>query len=467
MKKWLIGGIVAVALIWAGVTALVSQKSEAAFNRVLERAQQQLPLSELTLTKTQYKKGFLSSIATSTLSEREQNAPVIAFRHVIYHGPIMWTPSGIRFGSSYILTTIDEASLDDEQRQALESAFNGAIPLTIGVLVTDGQTVAVEMEVAPFKLDADGAAGVSLVSAGMQSRFEAETHRPTPSGDFALGRMAFDLGEQGSLEIAAVSGSFSIDERYKTLALSGVSEFTVPAISFTGPQGEWTLKDLSLQTRQTHNGGTYTGELGVAAQSMALVLHHPEVTVPPTALNYELQVSGVDVAALKRVADAQERMNQNQQQLLAQQSQTGEATEAVAEQFAEATQRYLEALVDSVHTGVQLTTQLQLVEKTDADAQATLALAYDDTRPLTALVTLGDLLSAFNGKFTLDLDAQLQNNPLVGEWIEMGTMMGLIQPDAERLKFSAALENGATKVNGQPFPLLDMLGPLASQPLTL
>ena len=161
MKKTLLPILALIPAVWAGATWFTSQNSETALDEFMAQSNQQIAetVPFLTIEKTSFDKGFIHSSAQSivtiapTLFSKEEAEPVrVGFNHKIYHGPVMMTPNGIKIGTSYILTTLDQSSLTEEVKTIMTTFFGDAEPFVSGVTTGLSERITTDFVVAPFSV---------------------------------------------------------------------------------------------------------------------------------------------------------------------------------------------------------------------------------------------------------------------------------------------------------------------------
>ncbi|OUS07321.1 hypothetical protein A9Q90_05375, partial [Gammaproteobacteria bacterium 54_18_T64] len=164
MKKIFLPILVLMPALWAGATWFTSQNSETTLDEFMAQSNQQIEeaVPFLTIEKTLFEKGFIQSSAQSvvtiapTLFSKEEAEPVqVGFNHRIYHGPVMMTPNGIKIGTSYILTTLDQSSLSEEVKSIMTALFGDAEPFVSGVTTGLREMIDTDFIIAPFSINAE------------------------------------------------------------------------------------------------------------------------------------------------------------------------------------------------------------------------------------------------------------------------------------------------------------------------
>jgi len=141
VKKFLLAVLLVIPILWASITWFTSNKTEEVFDGMLAESNQNLSESFpfVKAEKQSFKKGFTSSTAKSVLTLNKkivgnEKEPInIVLDHTIYNGPVMMTPNGVKMGSSYIYTTLDQDSLTTEVKDFLKLLFNGKEPIVSAV----------------------------------------------------------------------------------------------------------------------------------------------------------------------------------------------------------------------------------------------------------------------------------------------------------------------------------------------
>ncbi len=254
MKKTLLPILALIPAIWAGATWFTSQNSETVLDEFMAQSNQQIEeaVPFLTIEKTSFNQGFIQSSAQSivtiapTLFSKEEEEPVqIGFKHKIYHGPVMITPNGIKIGTSYILTTLDQASLSEEVKSIIKTSFGDVEPFVSGVTAGLSERIDTDFIVAPFSVDAAqiaeltgetmGDEEIELSFAGFSGDLASNVQGTKMKGVMNIGELAVKVRDGETIfdvTMAASTVDMDVEELYKGSLLDGKIVLTIPSILF-------------------------------------------------------------------------------------------------------------------------------------------------------------------------------------------------------------------------------------------
>lgn len=131
LKKILVVLLTLVLVAWAGITWFVGKKTEEALRAELEKLAAD-PKLGLTVV---YKRGFFSS--TADLKFDSDEVEFVGDETVemkIYHGPIAFTPDGVKLCADYLVATHGEARSDFETEGEDDTVVPGFLALGDGRL---------------------------------------------------------------------------------------------------------------------------------------------------------------------------------------------------------------------------------------------------------------------------------------------------------------------------------------------
>jgi len=463
MKKVFPLALLLLLATWGGTSWLISNQVEKHYEQAIGQAntrlRQALPFFEVAPTR--FDKGLFKSTAQSRITlHGEAEDEGIPLTHVIYHGPVMFTPMGIKTGSSYIVTTLDLDALPAERRAVLARAAGGKPPLTIGLRTGTGEAFDLDLEVAP--LTATGDDGQSEIHfAGLHGALSSDLEGRYLHGKIESGRLRLTRSGNEGVEIAPTTIELDIDELYRGIILAGDARITTQGITVTLPQqGEAHAGNIRLLSSNRHqpDHGIH-GEDSLEARPLALKLPARHLEIDDGALRLDLALQGIDAEKYKKLIDAGAAL----QALQIEAVEKGNTDPALLERNI---QNYLASLVGLLGPGLAAETAFDFSLPQGA-AKATLALTYADDRPVTELATLRDLIGALGGRFDVTVDEALLDILSLRELATVPVAMGFAVQKDGRLQADIRLDGGVLRINGQPTPFIEMLGPILDEPSPL
>ena len=489
MKKILLSAVLIIPVLWAGLTLFASNKTEAVFDENITEANKKMAeeFPFITFEKKSFEKGFTSSTAKSEMTLNKEvlamfdggDEPIkLAMNHTIYNGPVMMTPNGTKMGGSYIMTSIDQESLSDEVKEMIKLVFDGKEPIVSGTLIGAGDSVKVDMEIAPMSFNNEkflaltgeedsGSDDVDISFAGMTGHFTTNKEGTSLKGAFNLGAMemkGIDDGEAIHMVNTASVAEFDIDELYKGTILDGTFEMTFPEILFTAEGTEVTMKGFKIVSTAEDENGLFGG-YGIMDIDK-LLIKSPEMPVefPESKIHLKFGMKGFDRASVIKLIDLGQEMNSAQMKLIGNTMSGNELDDTTMESMVGSAGSYYVALIEMVKPGVEITTDLELSNDTGKSA-VNFGLNYADTKKLLDLKTIREVILALNGQLKISIDKSMIAGTPAEEAIGMPVAMGFAVDKGEAYEAVADLASGELKVNGEPMPVLDMMGGMIDQPI--
>ncbi|HFD87394.1 MAG TPA: DUF945 family protein, partial [Gammaproteobacteria bacterium] len=266
MKKALLVILLLLVATWAGATYLVSDQVEknyqTAVNQVNQKLSSDFPF--LSLKPQSFEKGFLASEATSRVVGIDGSEEGITLNHKIYHGPIMVTPEGVKTGSSYIVTTVDLASLPDEAREAVSKMTSSDKPVVISLLTGTGKTFDIDVHLVPLSSKSSGKGEPDIDFAGLDGAIHTDMDGSFLKGEIKSGKMTVkDPQSNTHIAVAPAAISFNITEMYKGTALSGTTKTLIPEVTIQSPDGNARLRDLTVASVSKTQSGKTSGQVSI------------------------------------------------------------------------------------------------------------------------------------------------------------------------------------------------------------
>ena len=447
---------------WAGTTWLISRQVEQNFDRALDQLNQKLK-KDLPFFEAQaesFSKGLLRSKATSKITLRGDNGDdVLYLRHDIYQGPLMFTPMGVKLGSTYIVTTLDLDKLAGERREAIEKATDGKTPVTIGMLTGTNRNFDLDIDVSPLEIS-DEAKDVTIRFGGMKGAIKSDFDGSYLKGELRSGRLTIDSSgnDQLRFEMAPTTVAFDIDQMYHGTALSGTSSLTSPELALTGPEGiDIRSRNIQLTSDTKQNDGDTT-DVTVSLETKPITVDLPpkRIQLDEAAIAFDTRIEGMKTKQLKKLVDAGAKL----------QSLDPEAVENAETVLDEELLNYLVSIVELLQPGLGTTTHFDFnTPKGKFDTR--LALGYVGTRPAIEQATLRALLSAIDGKLDIVVDEALLTQLSLEQLAQMPVAMGFAVSENGKITSQITIRNGVIRINGEQTPFLDMLGPILDEPSPL
>ena len=447
---------------WAGTTWLISGQVEQNFDRALgqlnQKLKQDLPFFEVRAED--FDKGLFRSEASSKITLRDDSTgddDALYLKHRIYHGPLMFTPMGVKLGSTYIVTTLDLDRLPGERREAIEKATGGKPLITVGMLTGTSKDFDLDVDVSPVEISAD-ADDVTIRFDGMEGTVKSDFDGSYLKGELRNGRIAIDGNDEHRFEMAPATITFDIDQMYRGTVLSGTSSLSTPELALTGPGGiDIRGRNIRFTSNTRQNGGETTdAAVSLATDPITVDLPPKQIRLDAAAIAFDTRIEGMKTEQLKKLVDAGARLQNLDPEAL----KNGEA--ALDEELLD----YLESIVGLLQPGLGSSTRFDFsTPKGKLDTE--LVLDYADARPAVELATLRDLLSALDGKLDIVADEALLAQLSLDRLAEIPVAMGFAVSENGKIRSQITIRNGVISINGAQTPFLDMLGPILDEPSPL
>ncbi|MCF6311882.1 MAG: YdgA family protein [Verrucomicrobiales bacterium] len=194
--------------LWAGTTWIIGSYTQSGFDIALEKVNQQLAATpaQTSISQDSYSRGFLSSQAITKIShaskaESEENDVFLKFQ--AWHGPLMFTPKGLKFGNQYVIVTLAKDQLPEKICEKIEAGFKGKEAFEIAIFSGfDGQ-VDVEASISPFS--SDEKSNTTLQFEGLTGQISTDHQGSFAKGSLKFGALTFADKKSGdTLSIAAL-----------------------------------------------------------------------------------------------------------------------------------------------------------------------------------------------------------------------------------------------------------------------
>ncbi|MBL1319836.1 MAG: DUF945 family protein [Methylophaga sp.] len=479
MKKLLLPVLLLIPALWAGATWFTSQNTEAVLDEMLAQSNQQT--SEvapfLNIEKKSFEKGFTQSSAqsvftidTSFFGDKDAQPIQIGLNHKIYHGPVMMTPNGIKTGSSYILTTLDQSSLSEEVNSIITSFFGDAEPFVSGVTTGAGDMIETDFTVAPFSINAAQIAELTgealaeeefeLSFAGLSGDITSNIQGTQMKGEMKMGEIkmkGLDGDEEFDMTMAASTIDIDADELYKSSLLDGKIAITIPSVLFSDGKGtDVAFTDMSIVSSAEQDNGLMNASATFDINNMQIKSAEAGFEFPDSKVHMGGSINGIERTAVIKLLDQEQEMSRSQMMML-----NSDDADINYDAITSSMVAYYQALGEMIKQGVNTQSILEISNET-GNATVNLDLNYTEAKQLFSLKTVRELATAIQGQLAINIDKGMLAGTPLEEAIAMPIMMGFAVEKDDHYESIANLNTGELLLNDQPVPFLDMVG---DQPL--
>lgn len=463
------------------------------------------PFEGARMELSSYEKGLFKSRATSAIAISPDEEP-IRLVNEIYHGPLAFTPDGLKMGSAHVVTILDIASLPEEVRENVSEIFAGTDPLVIttDVSLSGGKTS--EVTIASIDHAKDG---MEIRFDGGEGRWESSADNSLIVGDLKIGPLSMRLDEdeadirlrmdQSTFRMKNTDGAVAVegdvgavklaikdegDQAVELGALQIRSSFSPAAPDSKVMLGSGKFSAPSLKVEWAGDGSTEKGNAEMKGLSIEMRSSETNGLVTSTA-DYLVDSLMLSAAAIESPAPYLEELGKGMRftakatlprgiledfgafQESVRLSSGGEpgssdASDPTAEQAREMA-RLLEKSVRKITAGTGFEMLLRAGTE-DGGSQASFSFTYQGERPLTAQKTYIEVIE--NSELRLEASvpkAFLEASPEIAEQVQGMLAMGAIKESGAVYASKLALSAGQLTANGEPFPFLENFLPLLSQ----
>jgi uncharacterized protein YdgA (DUF945 family) len=438
----------------------MGQQAETTVRQFIEQQNEQSAGSGVTQELVSYEKSLLGGKAITKL--KFEMPPLgeaigeVQFVNNIQNGPIFFGGnSGIQFGASRIHTQVDMEALDAEDRQVLNTLFDGKAPLDGHTVIGFGGDTSFDFSVNPLKFAEEGTTmsldgvqfsgdyGTDMVGdidmrIGKFEVKDATTHLQIPNVDVT--------GTMKGMVAGQVLGSFDMQAPQVSILADGTPE---PI-----------LFDLAIKTNSDVQNNEAQGSMSINADNIKGV----QDTV--TKVNYQLEFAGLDVEGLKAVSQLQAEM----QNALSQTDWNAESMETpegqkkqqeLMEKINSSSEQMMGLVFNKVlKTGKSRVRNVLKAESPKGKLNADIDLTYtgQGSPSMMDLIAFGpnDWAKMVQGKVLLDAD-----KAMLPEGTEMLLMplseQGLLKVEGEKVKSEVTLAGENVTLNGQQMTFADFL----------
>ncbi|WP_426415032.1 DUF945 family protein [Aestuariirhabdus sp. LZHN29] len=417
----------------AAMPYFVGTEAEQIYKREVARLNQQAAQSGLENVQHEYQRGLYSSHSRLQFEVRSEQSEldriVVVIESDISHGPLLSTDSGLATG---LYASRDSLFLEDvpqELADFLQETLGDQIA-TASTLVTFDQQLRSLAQIAAFSYRNQG---VQFDFGGAELNLASNLQTDTSSGTLTLLPLSIK-DDEGSVELSQGVGEFNVEMVNPSLA---VGDFSIlfDTLQINTPQLNATLNALSMRTSQRLIDEKLSIEESISIGSI-------QAPVPLTAASYDLELSQLDPAAVDMWTQL---ANQFDQQL-------SENPELIEQEVRTLTSRIFQP-------GLTLNQGLRL-DAFGGTVATNLDIRYIGLAGSQHPMDVQDpllLLDALEADLLMSADEQAVNaSPLAG-MVDLYLDQGLLTREGDQLQLKGQLRGGQMTLNGQPFPLREML----------
>jgi uncharacterized protein YdgA (DUF945 family) len=508
MKKlfWILP--LALIVAWAATTFFIGMNIEDGIDQFYENTVEQIAAmgagsSPVAFNKKEFKKGFFSSEATTALEFASFPMSMfnITVKTKIHHGPLMFTPDGMKFGCSYALSTLDLSSLPEDSRKDIDKAFDGEEPLTVGLLTTFSQDFSMNVSMPPFKMteeEFEDDSETKVRFAGMSGTLDGSSKPDSPAtGSLSIGEFRMSNDKRGtSVSTAIAKGELDMTDVRDGQMVGGNASMVLPELKFKSETSEVVVKNIAMksETEMDDSKGTlgglfrmeFAGVTGTDESGMASGL----IEQLSKGGYMEFAMEGWDHAALMKFNEASNRMSTAQNKMMGDMmgdlqmelDENGELIEpdegkeeesaeevdmeAAMAEMEEAGKEMFVAAVALFRPGMSMDWRVKLGDG-EGRGDLNLGLSYaEGAKPGSEAKTVGELVNAI----VLEADARIAKAMLpegMGEAMLAGPIeQGMVEDRGSYFRATAELKNGKVSVNGTAMPIMEQFAPMMEQELS-
>ncbi len=479
MKKILIAlfAIAFIAVVAAGFYS--SYKVKEMFNRGVAATNhafhKELPI--LTMKVGSYEKSHLTSRARTIFElngtgYEKLDSVKIGLIHEIYHGPFMITPDGLKVGASYIVTKVDQNELSQHAKEFLNTLFHRKEPIIATMHIGFDNEVHLAIRVEAINLDSkmmgqsshSNNSDFKLDFDGLTFEFSSNVGATDVNGEIEIGAINIEVREEAeqifSLYSKASTIKFDVDELYKGIILQGNFVMNVPRLTLKGSSdSEVILEPIVFSATSSEKNDKYEGVMQFLIENLKLKSPQLGAELPNFQLDVQSQLSGIEVADLKNIIDANSTINQSLISML-KDSNLKVTGDELTQQYT----HYFKNIGESIKQGLTFTNQIEL-RSSVGKSRIDFNLYYSSQQRLVELNTLMDLASSIDGLLKISVNKKMiEKTPLI-DLIGFPVSMGIAIDTSDSYEAAAALNGGVLSLNGNPWPLFQMMGPALNQTL--
>ncbi len=482
MKKLIIGIILIAPIAILGSTWFISNETETVFDKLLRVSQQKFAEEApfIKVKKKSYTKGFLSSTASTIVTVEadkisEQQAFDVTLSHTIYHGPVMLTTNGLKIGSSYILTSINQQTLSSKVKQAIKQVFNNKQPISSSTHSDFMGNINVGLEIPSINFDSVKFSAIfakedknktKLTLDHLSSQFTTDVRGSFLKGSIDFGELNITSNNSETdifnLVINQSVTQFNIDELYKGSMLLGSIVHNSPSLSFSNKDINISLKNIILKSVVKNQNGFYNELASLDAEKVFIQPTATAPVFPESKLHLGFAVNGLNREASMRLIDATKTLGQSQ---LAISNAKDLNPEQIQANVTKDLINYIKTVSGEILTkGIDMKQNVKISTETGTSV-VNIDSSYQAPEKIFKLKTIGDLVKAFKIDLLISIDKSMVAGTVAAEAFNNPMTSGFVVEDEKSYQLSANLNKGYLKLNGLPSPFLQMMVPMFKQPL--
>ncbi len=475
MKKSLFGILLLIPALWGIMTWVASNKTEEVYDSMLTHSQQKINATApiLIMEKQFFRKGFISSTAKSIIRINpklfgDDESFKITLDHIIYHGPFMLTSDGIKLGTSYIKTTLDQEPLEDKTKAAIAVIFANKQPFTSSTLTNFNNSITQSIEVPTLHIDSNALelkqkdnAHFVLNLTGISAELTTNPEISYLDGFITTGEFNLsgkNTGDSFSIAASKSKTQFDIDELYHGAILAGSTTFKLAEIQVNNGQQSATLRDSSMTISGNEQDGLYSQIASIDIEHLLINTNATKTLLPESKFHMNFDLKGLEKSATRHLIDISQSLSETQASLLSNHS------EQAQQQLEIDISNYLQALSDLVNPGLTNNIDIEL-SNDKGKSNIHFDLSYIASQKLLELKTVKDLIVAISAKLHVNIDNDMVVGTALEQLLNSSIPNNPFIKNANAYSANMLLDNGHLMLNGQSIPLLDMLGSSVNQPL--
>ncbi|MEH6542907.1 MAG: DUF945 family protein [Porticoccaceae bacterium] len=468
MKRVLLGSVLVVIGLWVLGVVFFGRAAEIKVDdQIAELNSGLLERSvPLIITQLSYESGFLSSNSRIQLNIDRGNsqALVIDVDQDIYHGPLMLTPSGLKFGAYYIAFTPDIAALLDEKGEAQEflDSFPERKPLSGGFLLNLWGGQSFDLALAPFTFS-DDEKSVTLKN-GIVGTFSGDDNFSRLNCTVEFGAFAIEgeaEAEALAIDIAASTLTMDITEMHAGSMLAGELDYALNSIVVKAEGAEHRVDGITLNSLSDKNDAGLYGNANFIMESIASDDDNFNAMFSePLNFRLDFNYEGLNEQATREFAEINQKVNgQVYKALLNPDETTG--LEGLSEEHMQA---YIHAMAALVGKGLKFDYGFTLGQ---GDASSGLNFVFDwvDANGLMDKKTVREVLTAFKADVKVNVDKAFFDGTDFEDMAQMPVMMGYAVATGQGIESHALFNRGELLLNGESVPYMDMMGATLNEEL--
>lgn len=459
MKKVFVGGLLVVFGLWMLTVGLFGRLAATKIDDQIAEINRDLTHRSIpvSLTKYSYEAGLLSSTSqvqvTIDLNDKEPMQLDVGLD--IYHGPLMFSSNGLRFGTYYILFTPDLSGVlqKNMETKKLLSGFAGRDPLTGGVLIGFQDRQTIDLALSPFEYSEEQ--GSLLLENGVIGTFSSDDQFSTLNGRVEFG--AFSVDDKANttrLDVAPSTLSLSVTEMYAGNVLTGDISYTLASLNLRAEGADHRVENLSINSFSDKNDSGLYGKVAMLLETISS--SHTDFNAlfeRPLTARLDFNYRGLDEQAIRDYADINQKIQQQTFSALFH----GDSTEPVSQLSDEEVQAFVSTMVAMFKQGFGFEYEISLMH---GDESSDFKLNFDwlDDQPLMHKKTLREVLNSFQAEIKMEVDKSLIGGTPLMYMAQVPMAMGYAVETERSIASEAQFKQGELTLNGQSIPYMQMIG---------